>query len=229
MLANASLEHVLDDWWEREVKPRMKGRCCLIRLADDCVIGCEREDAARRILGGLPQRFARFQRTIHPQKTRLVRFQPSHQEDTGERGDGTFDVLGLTHDWAQARRGVPGHHAPHGQDAATAGDAGGVAWVPRASARPDSGPIPGALPEAPQALPVLRELWERPQAGSALSGCGARVAVWVASAWGAANAPVGDVRQPPGGAGAAPAVSRASQLSCPAGPHMFCSSVVPTR
>jgi RNA-directed DNA polymerase len=97
MLANTFLDHVLDEWFEREVKPRMKERCVLIRFADDFVIGCEREDDARRILAVLAKRFARFQLTIHPQKTRLVRFQPPRHADDGERGDGTFDFLGLTH------------------------------------------------------------------------------------------------------------------------------------
>jgi RNA-directed DNA polymerase len=36
MLANVFLHHVLDAWFEREVRPRMKGRCFLIRFADDC-------------------------------------------------------------------------------------------------------------------------------------------------------------------------------------------------
>jgi hypothetical protein len=56
----------------------------------------------------LPKRFARFHLTIHPQKTRLVRFQPPRGPDEGERGDGTFEFLGLTHDWAQSRRGYWG-------------------------------------------------------------------------------------------------------------------------
>jgi len=105
MLADTFLDHVLEAWFEREVKPRMKVRCFLIRFADDVVMGCEREDEARRILVVLPKRFARFQLSIHPQKTRLVRFQPPHQEGDGEHGDGTFDVLGPTHYWAKSRRG----------------------------------------------------------------------------------------------------------------------------
>jgi RNA-directed DNA polymerase len=105
MLANTFLDHVLDEWLAQEVKPRMKGRCLLIRFADDFVIGCEREEDARRILMVLPKRFARFKLTIHPQKTRLVQFQPPRQEGDGEHGDGTFDFLGLTHYWATSRRG----------------------------------------------------------------------------------------------------------------------------
>ena len=37
MLANIFLDYVLDEWFEREVKPRMKGRCFLVRFADDFV------------------------------------------------------------------------------------------------------------------------------------------------------------------------------------------------
>jgi group II intron reverse transcriptase/maturase len=105
VLANIFLDHVLDAWFEREVRPRMKGRCFLIRYCDDFVIGCEREQDARRILAVLPKRFARFTLTIHPQKTRLVQFQPPHRQNDGESGDGTFDFRGLTHYWTKARRG----------------------------------------------------------------------------------------------------------------------------
>jgi RNA-directed DNA polymerase len=103
--ANLFLDQVLDEWFERDVMPRMKGRGVLSRFAEDFVIGGEREDDARRILGGLPKRFARFQLPIHPQKTRLVRFQPPRRLDEGECGDGTFDFLGLPHYGAKSRRG----------------------------------------------------------------------------------------------------------------------------
>ena len=74
MLANIFLHHVLDEWFEQEVQPRMKGRCFLIRFADDFVIGCELEADARRIMAVLPKRFARFGLTIHPTKTALIAF-----------------------------------------------------------------------------------------------------------------------------------------------------------
>ena len=32
VLANLVLHHVLDAWFEREVRPRMKGRCFLMRF-----------------------------------------------------------------------------------------------------------------------------------------------------------------------------------------------------
>jgi RNA-directed DNA polymerase len=37
MLSNIYLHHVLDQWFENEVKPRMAGPCTLVRFADDCV------------------------------------------------------------------------------------------------------------------------------------------------------------------------------------------------
>jgi RNA-directed DNA polymerase len=105
MLANIFLHEVLDAWFEREVKPRMKGRCFLIRFADDFVIGCERENDARRIMAVLPKRFARFGLTIHPQKTRLVAFRKPDRSTESDAGNGTFEFLGFTHYWTKSRRG----------------------------------------------------------------------------------------------------------------------------
>jgi len=37
VLANIYLHHVLDEWFTKEVKPRMNGHCFIVRFADDCV------------------------------------------------------------------------------------------------------------------------------------------------------------------------------------------------
>jgi retron-type reverse transcriptase len=50
LLSNLYLHEVLDLWFEREVKPRMRGRAFLVRFADDAVLGFEREDDARRVV-----------------------------------------------------------------------------------------------------------------------------------------------------------------------------------
>lgn len=105
MLANIFLHYVLDEWFETEVKPRMKGRVFLIRFADDFVIGCELEYDARRIMDVLPKRFNRFKLTIHPEKTVLVEFgNPNSQRRSGN-AKSTFDFLGFTHYWGKSRRG----------------------------------------------------------------------------------------------------------------------------
>lgn len=105
LLANIYLHEVLDGWFEKEVKPRMKGLCHLIRFADDFVIGCEREEDARRIMAVLPKRFGRYGLTIHPQKTKLVKFGRPKLKDDG-KSNGTFDFLGFTHYWAKSRKGT---------------------------------------------------------------------------------------------------------------------------
>jgi RNA-directed DNA polymerase len=105
VLANIFLHHVLDAWFEQDVRPRLKGRCFLLRFADDFCIGCELETDARKILAVLPKRFARFGLTIHPTKTTLIAFRKPHAPQASANGNGTFDFLGLTHYWTQSRRG----------------------------------------------------------------------------------------------------------------------------
>jgi group II intron reverse transcriptase/maturase len=105
LLANIFLHHVLDEWFVKEVKPRIRGRCFLIRFADDFIIGCELESDARRIMAVLPKRFARFGLSIHPQKTQMIPFRKSNLRDGDGKRNGTFDFLGFTHYWAKSRRG----------------------------------------------------------------------------------------------------------------------------
>jgi RNA-directed DNA polymerase len=105
ILSNIFLHHVLDEWYDKEVKPRLKGNSFLIRFADDFVIGCELEADARRVMAVLPKRFGRFGLAIHPEKTRLVSFRKPPRNQKKGKGKGTFDFLGFTHYWAKSRRG----------------------------------------------------------------------------------------------------------------------------
>ena len=110
LLANIFLHYVLDVWFEREVKPRLKGHAYLIRYADDFVIGFANEGDARRVLEVLPKRMAKYGLTLHPDKTRLVPFQrPSAQPPRDSSGPGTqpgtFDLLGFCHYWGRSWRG----------------------------------------------------------------------------------------------------------------------------
>ncbi len=75
MLSNIFLHYVLDEWFERDVQPRLKGHSFLIRFADDFVMGFTCEDDARRVMEVLSQRFEKYGLTIHPDKTRLVPFE----------------------------------------------------------------------------------------------------------------------------------------------------------
>lgn len=111
LLANIFLHYVLDEWFEKDVRPRLKGRAFVIRYADDFVIGVAREDDARRIMEVLPKRMSKYRLTVHPEKTRLVRFQPSRGEASATEGRDppdptTFDFLGFTHYWGKSRQGA---------------------------------------------------------------------------------------------------------------------------
>jgi RNA-directed DNA polymerase len=109
LLANIYLHYVLDEWFEQEVKSRLRGRAFLIRYADDFVIGFACEEDARRVLEVLPKRFGKYGLTIHPDKTRLVPFgspERSERETSGpDSRPGTFDFLGFTHYWGTSRKG----------------------------------------------------------------------------------------------------------------------------
>jgi len=107
LLANLYLHYVLDEWVEQEVKPRLRGRVFLIRYADDFVLGFTCEADARMVLELLPQRFSAHGLTIHPDKTRLVRFGPRPRGRGPKHSDlpHTFDFLGFTHYWALSRKG----------------------------------------------------------------------------------------------------------------------------
>jgi RNA-directed DNA polymerase len=101
---------VLDDWFEREVQPHLKGRAFLIRYADDFVMGFSCEEDARQVMAELPQRFEKYGLTIHPDKTRLVPFErpnraPAGPDSQRRQPPGSFDLLGFTHYWARSRNG----------------------------------------------------------------------------------------------------------------------------
>jgi RNA-directed DNA polymerase len=101
MLSNIYLHTVLDEWFEGQVKPLLKGRAFLIRFADDFVMGFEREDDARRVFAVLPKRFGKYGLALHPDKTRLLNFRsPKRSEEPG-----TFQFLGFTHYWGKSRHG----------------------------------------------------------------------------------------------------------------------------
>jgi len=101
VLSNVFLHHVLDDWYVKEVEPRMKGKCFIIRYADDFIIGCELESDARRIMDVLPKRFSRYGLELHPEKTVLIPFMKPISRVGGGKGKGTFDFLGFTFFWSK--------------------------------------------------------------------------------------------------------------------------------
>jgi RNA-directed DNA polymerase len=106
LLANIVLHHVLDTWFETEVRPRLAGPCTLVRFADDFVMTFKNHRDAKRVMEVLTKRLARFGLTLHPDKTRFVDFRPERQDGTRpDCKDGPFDFLGFTHAWAKSQKG----------------------------------------------------------------------------------------------------------------------------
>ena len=116
LLSNLVLHYVLDEWFVREVTPRLRGRASLIRYADDFVIVFEHEIDARRVMEVLPKRLSKYGLTIHPEKSRLLDFRVPERrarEASGAAslpgdvspGNDSFDFLGFTHYWGRTRRG----------------------------------------------------------------------------------------------------------------------------
>lgn len=106
LLANIFLHVVLDEWFVREVRPRLKGEAELVRYADDFVFVFMRKDDAERVFDVLPKRFSKYGLALHPEKTRLVPFRRPEEDQSGPRGKpGTFDMLGFTYYWGRSRNG----------------------------------------------------------------------------------------------------------------------------
>jgi hypothetical protein len=102
VLSNIFLHYVLDDWYVKQVQPRMKGKCFLIRFADDFIMGFQLESDAKRMMEVLPKRFSRFKLDLHPEKTQLI---PFGKPPRSGKPKGTFDFLGFTFYWGKSLKG----------------------------------------------------------------------------------------------------------------------------
>jgi group II intron reverse transcriptase/maturase len=107
LISNIYLHYVLDEWFETVVRPRLKGRCILVRYADDLVMAFEDFLSAKRVLGVLGKRLTRYGLTLHPDKTRFIdfRFKRSNGARHSATSGTTFDFLGFTHVWGRSKQG----------------------------------------------------------------------------------------------------------------------------
>lgn len=99
MLSNVYLHYVLDLWFERVVKPRLRGEAYLVRYIDDFVLCFQYRSDALRVQNALCKRLGRFGLTLEPRKTKLVefgRFAQQHASKHGRRRPETIYFLGFT-------------------------------------------------------------------------------------------------------------------------------------
>ena len=74
VLANVYLHYVLDLWFEKAVKPRLRGYSCFVRYADDFLILFENKDEAERVMEALRVRMERFSLELAEEKTKILPF-----------------------------------------------------------------------------------------------------------------------------------------------------------
>ncbi len=100
LLANIYLHYVLDQWAHQWRRRHARGDVFIVRYADDFVMCFQWEQDARAMKAALAQRLAKFRLSLHPEKTRVIRFGRFARKNCvrdGRRRPETFDFLGFTH------------------------------------------------------------------------------------------------------------------------------------
>ena len=108
LLSNVYLHYVLDLWFERVVKPRLRGEAYVVRYIDDFVLCFQYREDALRVQDALCKRLAKFGLTLEAKKTKLVEFGRFAQKWASKRGrkrPETIYFLGLTLYCTRNRKG----------------------------------------------------------------------------------------------------------------------------
>jgi RNA-directed DNA polymerase len=108
LLANVYLHYVFDLWVQQWRKRHARGDMIVVRFADDSVVGFEYETDAQQFLAEMRKRSEAFSLSVHPEKTRILRFGRFAARNRKERGLGkpeTFNFLGFTMICGQKRTG----------------------------------------------------------------------------------------------------------------------------
>jgi len=100
ILANIYLHYALDLWFEKRVKPNLKGRGMLIRYADDFVVAFQYRHEASRFYRELPKRLKKFKLDVAAEKTHLKRFSRFEPGKTRH-----FQFLGFEFHWDKDLKG----------------------------------------------------------------------------------------------------------------------------
>ncbi|MFH1258284.1 MAG: group II intron reverse transcriptase/maturase [Elusimicrobiota bacterium] len=107
ILANIYLHYVLDLWFERKVKKKLKGYAQLTRYADDFVVCFEKSEEAEAFSKELVERLKKFGLEIAENKSRRIKFgrRALQEAEAKKKKVETFDFLGFTHYCDRTRNG----------------------------------------------------------------------------------------------------------------------------
>jgi len=111
LLSNIYLHEVLDKWFMEKIRPILKGRSFMVRYADDALLGFENQKEAEYVMRALTKRLSLYGLELHPEKTRLVKFDKQKKDRDNMRprtpssSQKVFDFLGFTHYWGKSLKG----------------------------------------------------------------------------------------------------------------------------
>ena len=107
MIANMFLHYVVDEWFEKDVKPQMKGQGYVVRYCDDFVILIQHKEDAEMVQRELKRRLGDNGLAMNEEKSRVISFGRSEKENAQRTGrkPNTFDFLGITHFIGMSRWG----------------------------------------------------------------------------------------------------------------------------
>lgn len=100
VLANVYLHYVLDLWFEKAVKSKLRGEAYYVRYADDFLILFQYENEARQVMKALKPRLGKFSLEAAEEKTRILpigRYKGTKED---------FDFLGFTFYNTKTRNGM---------------------------------------------------------------------------------------------------------------------------
>lgn len=102
LLANIYLHYVLDLWWDRKIKTRLKYRAELVRYADDFVLLFKNEYEAKEVRKLLTVRLAQFGLAVNEDKTHFTDVKLRERKGAERRA---INFLGFSVYYARKRQG----------------------------------------------------------------------------------------------------------------------------
>ena len=107
ILANIYLHYILDLWFEKVVKTRLRGYAKLIRYADDFIVCFQNGAEAKAFEGMLKERLAKYGLSIAEDKSRIIEFGRYAWQRAQRKGSkvATFNFLGFIHFCDKTRKG----------------------------------------------------------------------------------------------------------------------------
>jgi len=108
VITNLYMHYVLMWWFEKKVKPQMRGYCGAVVYADDFAVCFQYKDDAEKFYERLERRMGHFGLELEESKTRPIEFGRFAEGNRRKRGEGkpeTFTFLGFTHYCSKNRNG----------------------------------------------------------------------------------------------------------------------------